>query len=216
MIASMSRQARLPTAERQRQIAAAALRIVSTQGVHRLTAAALATEVGISDGAIFRHFRNMGEIVDAAIDAFEALLMGSFPPPTDDPLERLGTFIVNRLELVRERPELLRLAFNDRLVEAAGESGAARVRELVQRSVAFVRTCLHEAQSEGTVSPTVSTTLLVWSVLGVVRGAATRDAARGDGDTDLSNAPPDEVWRALRRFLTETASNSRSTGTSQA
>ncbi len=42
---------RLPTAERRPQIAEAALRIISTMGVRRLTSAALAQEVGIADGA---------------------------------------------------------------------------------------------------------------------------------------------------------------------
>ena len=196
---------RLPTATRQGQIAEAALRIISKRGVRRLTAAALAEEVGIADGTIFRHFRNKDEIVHAAIDLFETELESTFPPAEGEPLERLGRFLVSRLELVRESPDLLRLAFNDRLAEAAGEEGAQRVERLVGRSVTFVHQCLEEAQSRGHVTREAPLLLLVWMVIGVIRGAATGGPHRVAGEPALSSAPPRQVWKALQRFLRSTA-----------
>lgn len=187
---------------RQRQIAKAALRILSTHGARRMTAAALASEVGIADGTIFRHFANMEEIVHAAIDVFEATLEDSYPPVDGEPLERLGAFFVQRLTLVRKNPELLRLAFNDRLAEAAGEGGAARVERTVERSVAFVHDALRDAQSDGLVTRDVPTMLLVWMVIGVVRGAAT-----APGKT-MSRASPRRLWTVLERFLRSTARRS--------
>ncbi len=94
---------RRPTAERQQQIAEAALRIISGKGVHRLTTQELAREVGISDGSLFRHFKDKAEIIRAAIGFLERTLFEGFPPQADDPLERLRLFFVRRLELV-QRP----------------------------------------------------------------------------------------------------------------
>lgn len=196
---------RLPTAERQRQIAEAALRILSTQGVRRLTAAALAEEVGIADGTIFRHFKDKGEIVDAAISRFEEALEGTFPPPEGEPLERLGAFFVKRLALVRKNPDLLRLAFNDRLAEAAGDEGAARVERLIGRSVTFVHDCLAEAQREGQVTRETPVMLLVWMVIGVVRGASATGTHAVPGHEALSTTPPKKVWTILEGFLRSTA-----------
>ena len=208
ILADMKSPPRLPTAERQRQIAAAALRIISTQGVRRLTAAALADEVGIADGTIFRHFKNKEAIVSAAIDLFESTLDATFPPPIDEPLERLGVFVVNRLTLVRKNPLLLRLAFNERLAEAAGPTGAARVEQLVQRSMAFIRDCLEQAQQRGQVTSDTPLTLLVWMVIGVVRGAATHAAHGVHNEDPLSSASADQVWHALESFLRTTAQES--------
>jgi AcrR family transcriptional regulator len=195
---------RLPTAERRRQIAEAALRIIAEHGVRRLTAAAVAEEVGIADGTIFRHFRNMEEIVHAAIDFFEVALESTYPPPTEDPLDRLGLFLVARLSLVQKQPELLRLAFNDRLAEAAGEKGAQRIERLVKRSVAFVRQCLKEAQGRGLVTQEAPSLLLVWMVIGVIRGAATGGLLNAAGEETLSSASPEQVWRELESFLRST------------
>ncbi len=196
---------RLPTAERQAQIAKAALRIISTQGVRRLTSAALAEQVGIADGTIFRHFKNMNEIVDAAIAVFEDSIAEAFPPDEGLPLERLGAFVVMRLALVRERPEILRLAFNDRLAEAAGHEGAARVGRMVERSLTFVRRCLADAQERREITPDAPLTLLVWMVIGVIRGAADTDAHRAPREDDLSSATPEQVWASLEGFLRGTS-----------
>lgn len=196
---------RLPTAERQRQIAEAALRILSTQGVSRMTAVALAEEVGIADGTLFRHFKDKGAIVNAAIDLFETALEGTFPPPEGEPLDRLGSFVAQRLGLLREHPELLRLAFNDRLSEAAGEQGAARVERLVERSMTFVHDCLAEAQEQGHVTRDAPVMLLAWMVIGVVRGASTRGTHRVPGRKALATASPEQVWATLEHFLRSTA-----------
>ena len=200
----MTTAKRLPTAQRQRQIAEAALQILSTQGVHRLTAVALADRVGIADGTIFRHFSNKEEIVNAAIDLFQATLEETFPPAEREPLERLGLFFVNRLTLARENPEFLRLAFNDRLAEAAGEAGAQRVAQLVERSVAFVHKCLAEAQERGEVTRDTPPILLTWMVIGVIRGASTPGPHHVPGTEAPSTRSPKQLWEELENFLRST------------
>ncbi len=195
---------RLPTAERQRQIAEAALRIISRRGVRSLTAAALAAEVGIADGTIFRHFKNKQAIVEAAITLFEAALEQAYPQCDGSPLENLGDFVVCRLTLMRKNPELLQLAFGDRLAEAGGEHGAERVARIVGRSVNFIRTCLLEAQEDGTVSREVPVALLVWMVIGVVRGASSQLPCASRGQESLSSEAPEVIWKAMDRFLRST------------
>ena len=200
----MTAPQRLPTAQRRRQIAEAALRILSKQGVHRLTAAALAGQVGIADGTIFRHFGNKEEIVDAAIDLFQEAMEGTFPPEGGDPLGRLGLFFVNRLALVRKNPEILRLAFNDRLAEAAGKEGAERVSLLVKRSVAFVHECLVEAQARGEVTRDTPAEMLTWMVVGVIRGSSTGEQGRTPGKGDHPGTSPEHAWKELEIFLRST------------
>jgi AcrR family transcriptional regulator len=159
--------------ERREEIAWAALRILATQGVHRLTAARIGEEVGLRDGSLFRHFDSMDAMVSAGIEQLIALLEPSFARPEPTPLERLRGFVVSRIDAVRRHPEILRLAFNDRLEEAAGVDGAGRFRSVVERSRAFVRTCLTEGQADGTIRGDVPTFVLEWAVLGVIRGVAT-------------------------------------------
>jgi AcrR family transcriptional regulator len=184
---------RLPADERKRQIARVVLEIVAERGAQHLTASEIARRVGVSDAALFRHFGDKSEIVDAAIETFERLLFEDFPPVDPDPLERLRRLFVQRVTLVRRYPEIMRLAFNDRLAEAAGGSGARRVRSIVERSVAFVSQCLAEAKQRQLVPPSVSLEVLLWTILGVIRGAAL--------DSRKRRASPEALWKELEQLL---------------
>src|SRR5512147_3249009 len=90
--------------DRRREIADAALRVISAEGLGHFTALAIAREVGLTDGALFRHFASKEAIVDAAIDRVEELLFEGFPPEGEDPVERLGAFFARRVAVIRAQP----------------------------------------------------------------------------------------------------------------
>jgi AcrR family transcriptional regulator len=184
--------------DRKRQIAEAALRILASQGAHRLTAMEIAYAVGVTDAAVFRHYRDKDEIVMAAVARFEELLEGDVEETGGDPLLRLGTFFVRRLRKARAHPEILRLAFNDRLAQIAGPEQAARVHQVISRSVAFVRGCLEEARRKRLVAADLPVELLVWTVIGTLRGAATSTAGHG------ASATPEALWAELEELLLRT------------
>jgi AcrR family transcriptional regulator len=191
---------RLPSADRKRQIAEAALRILASQGAHRLTAMEIARALGLTDAALFRHFADKDEIVAAAIDRFEELLDGDIDATdASDPLDRLGAFFVRRVEKALAHPEILALAFNDRLAEIAGPENSARVQRMVGRSVGFVRACLDEAQRRRLVATDVPIEILVWMVIGALRGAATATP------TVRKLLPADTAWTQLRMLLRRTS-----------
>ena len=189
---------RLSSADRKRQIAEAALRILASQGAHRLTAMEISRGLGITDAALFRHFRDKDEIVAAAISRFEEMLEGDIVEVGGDPLARLGAFYIRRVRKARAHPEILGLAFNDRLAEIAGPEGSERVHRMVGRSVGFVRACLEEAQHERLVAADAPLELLVWTVVGCLRGAA---SAKGKQLV----MPPELLWAELEKLLRRTA-----------
>ena len=60
---------------RRHQIVQTARKIVATQGMHFFTIQELAKEVGVSEGAIYRHFKSKDEILLALIHEIEHSLM---------------------------------------------------------------------------------------------------------------------------------------------
>jgi len=191
---------RLSSEDRKRQIADTALRIVALQGAHRLTAMEIAHSLGITDAGVFRHYRDKDAIIAAAIARFEELLAGDIVDAEGEPLARLGTFFIRRLSKVREHPEILRLAFNDRLAAIAGPDGAARVTKMIGRSIAFVRACLEAARRDGSVAADVPVEHLVWTVVGCLRGAATASTV---------TAPPEALWADVEKLLRRTRAPAR-------
>ena len=146
--------------ERRREIAAAALELLAEGGPRQLTTRNLGARVDMDGSSLFRHFGNKGEILHAAIDLFEAALVETIPESAPS-WESLRIFFLQRLALVQARPEVIQLAFNQHLLVVSGElDHAARVREIVARSVSFIRACLERAQSDGLISRTVLRRLL--------------------------------------------------------
>jgi len=69
---------RQSTEERQKQIKNAILKIISTEGLQALSTRNLAKKVGVSEGALFRHFRTkrdmiLGILEDVRTDLMERL-----------------------------------------------------------------------------------------------------------------------------------------------
>lgn len=177
---------------RREEIAAAALELLAKEGPRQLTARNLGARVGMDGSSLFRHFENKAGILHAAIDQFEAALAETIPDAAPS-WESLRTFFVRRLALVQARPEVIRLAFNQHLLVVTGETEHAdRVREVVARSVEFIRTCLEAAQAEGVISNAVPAAAQVWVVTGMLRGAALGSSTR---------PTPEEAWQWLALTL---------------
>jgi AcrR family transcriptional regulator len=151
------------------QIVDAAMRIIATKGSRRFTAELLGAEVGITGGAIFRHFKSMEAIVDAVIDRMETILFEGFPPEAADPMERLGEFFRHRVRAIVSHPNVARLLLSDHLAQAGSRTHARRIEAFRRRSRSFVFQCLCEARDSGIlngeVEPEEGTILVVGSML---------------------------------------------------
>lgn len=191
----MTRQ-RLPAVERRQQIADAALRILAGRGPHHLTALAVAREVGVADASLFKHFAGMESIVEAAIERFGQALDADLQRAEPEPLARLAGFFAARVATLRSRPELLHLAFNQRLADAAGIEGARRVESITARSREFVLQCLLQGQQRGQIRSDVAAPLLFMAVSGIMRGTALAAPAEGTASDPASGA-----WAAVQCLL---------------
>lgn len=183
---------REPTESRKRQIADAALKIIAGHGVSRFTTAALAHEVGITEGAIFRHFPSKEAIVLAAIDRVEELFEEGAPPNEGDALERLRRFIEHRVRVVHENGGIPRLVFSDELSLAAGEAGMAKVAGVRKRTAATIRRCLEDAREQKLVASDLDLDAAALIVQGAVMALVLTRAPR---------AATTRVWATIERTL---------------
>lgn len=186
---------RQPTEARRQQIADAALKVIALQGLGRFTTQAIAAEVGITDGTLFRHFASKEEIVLAALDRVEERLFEGFPPPDPDPLVRLERFFRLRAALVGANPVIAQLAFSDELRHAAGEPGAKQVESWKARSLDFVVACVEEAGERGQVPRGLPAREVGVMVLG------TLIALVRFGELSAGPAAADRAWSVIQRLL---------------
>ncbi|MDF1556514.1 MAG: helix-turn-helix domain containing protein, partial [Deferrisomatales bacterium] len=107
---------KLDTQIRQDQIARAALKVVARDGLHGLSIAAVAEEVGIVPSAIYRHVEGRAGVVDAVLGLVAKGLRANVDAVrklSRDPLERLRLLLERHLGLLMDNPGIPRLVFSE-------------------------------------------------------------------------------------------------------
>jgi AcrR family transcriptional regulator len=186
-------RSRKPTGIRQTEIADAAMRVIAAQGARHFTARALAQEVGITDGAVFRHFASMGAVVTAVVARIEAVLFSDPLPAHADPIERLGAFFRRRVGALVAHPHLARLLFSDQLAQLGGPAQARRIEDFKSRTRRFIVACLEEAREKKLLADGVGPREGAVIVQGAVFALA-----HGGGGTEKTTTA---VWKALESLL---------------
>ena len=132
--------------ERRQEIALAVLDLIGAKGAKSLTAAQISNHLGLSAGAIFRHYATLDEILEGAVDVAISLVDETFPDKSAEPRQRLLQLGLNRVALVRAHPGISWLLLSDQGLLGVPEPAAKRIRNLVGRSRRFVALALKEAQ----------------------------------------------------------------------
>ena len=199
--------------ERQVQIVDVAMRIIANKGARRFTAQLLATEIGVTAGAIYRHFESMEAIVDAVVERIGTILFEGFPPEAPDPIERLRLFFQHRTQTILANQHVSRMLLSDHLSQAAGHAQAERLEEFKRRSRTFVVGCLREAERDGTlpreISPEAGAVIVLGSIL-----ALSHANARITSEAGIKRLS-DEVWAAIERTLRAPSPSGDSTKSSK-
>ncbi len=91
---------------RQQEIAEAARRIIFEKGVENLTVREIAKKMGVTDGALYRHFRSKNEILDLLIEDIEDSLLCVINEAADkstDPITKLENIFFSHLNYAEKR-----------------------------------------------------------------------------------------------------------------
>ncbi len=164
----MKTRVRLPGSARREQIADAALRLLSEKGITALTSAAIGAEVGLTSGALFRHFASMDAILETAVERAALRLEACFPPQDGAPRERLAALVRNRVELFRQDAGLAWLMRSDEAHAMLPAAAVARLGGLVDRSRDYLLTALRDGTRDGSVRTDIEPAALLVIVVGTV------------------------------------------------
>ncbi len=186
--------------ERRAEIADAALRIIATRGIAALTVATLANELGLTGGALYRHFDSTDEILVAVASRAVELVDDTVPSSDLPPLEWLERFVESRSKTVGGHPGLARLLVSDQLAMALPPAALEHVQGAVRRTFAAIEHALRRGQEFGDVRDDVDARDLVPIVAGTVQMLALARA----GSHQSRMVAPGKTWAALRTLLAAT------------
>lgn len=160
---------RRTTEVRQAELTDAALHIIASRGIAALSTRALAEHVGLSSGAIFRHFASLDAVLDAVVARVEGVLEATYPPAELSGRERLERFMEARSTAVGSQVGLLRLLLSEQFLLALPKGGSARLSACMERTRAFILACLREGQQAGDIRANLDAGALAVVVMGTIR-----------------------------------------------
>jgi AcrR family transcriptional regulator len=197
-------QEKLDTQVRREQIAEAALGLVASHGLRRLSIAAVARRVGLVPSGIYRHFKNKDELIDAVLQRVQERLLANVEAArqqSDDPLERLKDVLMRHIRFIREGRAVPRIVFSDD-VHAGNPQRRERVLAIFTGYKQQVADIIRQGQSQGRIRPDVDAETLAIMLFGIVVPAGILWHLT-DGGFDVTR----HAQRAWQVFASSIASN---------
>lgn len=168
----MSTQTRKPRTQRRAEIVKAALRIIGERGLTSFTTAAVAEEVGVTTGALFRHFDSLDAVLQGAVDHAIERIDATFPDAGLPPRERVLELARGRIELFGADPGLSWLLRSDQAYLVLPGESVAGLRAVVRRSKRFLLKAIREGAEAGDFRGDIEPKILLVPVMGTIHALA--------------------------------------------
>lgn len=182
---------RQPTDERQSAIIAAALRLAASNSPAAITTTDLATAVGLSQGALFKHFASKDAVWLAAMEfAAEQLLkiLSDAARAAPTPGAALRAVFDAHIAFVAAHPGVPRLVLHQ-LQQAGDTPIKQRARRLMQAYRDLVQDLLHQAVAAHEAASDLDVAAAATMFLGQVQGLVMQSVMRNQSDTMRELAP---------------------------
>jgi AcrR family transcriptional regulator len=165
---------RLGTEIRQDQIAEAALDIVRNDGIRALNVAAVAEKVGIVPSAVYRHFKNKSQIVDAVLQLIQTRLNAHFQDVVNldlEPVEKLHLLLDRHIELISNNNAIPRIIFSEDVLGGMPEK-QQQLYGIIQDVIRNVSAIVIEGQGKGSIRKDLPPENIAVSFIGMIQPAA--------------------------------------------
>jgi AcrR family transcriptional regulator len=168
----MKPQLRQPTASRQAEIVATMVHLSAARNPTEITTGDIAQAIGVTQGALFRHYPSKEAIRLAVVDWIEARLMGELTAAraaAADPRVALAAMFRAHVRFTCDHPGVPRLVFAE-LQEPETSPVRQRVRALMQRYRQTLAAVLAQARADGLIRGDVDCAAAAGLFLGAIQG----------------------------------------------
>lgn len=196
---------RLATEARQTEIVAAALRLAQQRSPALITTTELAQAVGVSQGALFKHFESKEAIWLAAMQwVAEHLLdtIAAAAEQADEPLDALRRVFHAHVDFVATYPGVPRLIFHE-LQQPEDSPLKEAVRGLMKGYRQLLLKLLKQALQQGQVAADLDAPAAATMFLGVLQGLVMQSMASGHVAPMRSEAP--RIFELYQRGIRATS-----------
>ena len=191
----------LPADERRAVTVEAVIELAAEQNPNDITTAAIAQRMGLTQGALFRHFPNK----DAILQAVMAWLAERLLARVDEAMlgaasgvAALEAIFMAHIDFVAQHPGVPRIIFGE--LQRAGETAPKRmVQTLIRHYGERLHRLIDEGKAQGELDATLDTQAAATLFIGTIQGLVMQSLLAGDIASMRSDAP--RVFGFYRRGI---------------
>lgn len=191
----------LPADARRAVTVEAVIELAAEQNPNDITTAAIAQRMGLTQGALFRHFPNKDAILQAVMAWVAERLLLRVDEATRgavSPVAALESIFMTHIDFVAQHPGVPRIIFGE--LQRAGETAP---KQLVQTLIRHYGERLHrlidEGKAQGELDATLDTQAAATLFIGTIQGLVMQSMLAGDIASMRSDAP--RVFAIYRRGI---------------
>jgi AcrR family transcriptional regulator len=191
----------LPAAERRAVTVEAVIELAAEQNPNDITTAAIAKRMGLTQGALFRHFPNKDAILQAVMEWVAERLLARVDKAVrvaPSPLAALEGMFMAHVEFVIEHPGIPRMLFGE--LQRTQETGSKRiVQTLLHRYGERLRRLLDEGKTLGELDAHLDTEASAILFIGTIQGLVMQSLLAGNLGHIRDDAP--RIFAIYRRGI---------------
>ncbi|MCA3239787.1 MAG: nucleoid occlusion factor SlmA [Rubrivivax sp.] len=185
--------------ERRVQILQTLAEMLEQPGAERITTAALAAKLDVSEAALYRHFASKAQMFEGLIEFIESsvfTLVNQITERETQPAQQVRRIAAVLLQFGEKNPGMVRVMVGDALV-FEHERLNARMNQFFERVESQLRQSLRAvAEAQGSTTPTVDAQALASAITALVIGRLQRYARSG-----FKRLPTEHLDPALARLV---------------
>ena len=176
---------------RQIEILEAAIRLTSESGIQKLTIRNVASAVGVSEPALYRHFASKHELLVAILEYLEHKIAHNFIgfiQPSGSSSEQFRLFLENLFTELEKNKAFALLLFAEETFNADPEL-RPELNALLEKNLSILSRYFSYCMGEGKCRTDISSEQLALMTFGAIRLTVSRWHLKGKSDGLLSYAP---------------------------
>jgi AcrR family transcriptional regulator len=181
----------LPAEERRAVTVESVIELAAEKNPNDITTAAIATHMGLTQGALFRHFPNKAAIMQAVIEWVSQRLLARVDgaiQKASSPLASLEAMFLAHAGFVAEHPGVPRILFGE-LQRPEKTASKNLVQTLIKQYGKRLHQLIEEGKNNGELDAQLDTEAATLLFIGTIQGLVMQSLLAGDPDFIRRNAP---------------------------
>ncbi len=178
----METQTKLSAEERKNVTIEAVIKLAGQQNPSEITTAAIAKHMGVTQGALFRHYATKDDLWQSVMEWVSKRLLDRLDRAAQDtpsPIAAMKAMFISHIEFVADHPGVPRMMFGE--LQRSGSTPAKRMAQTLIKSYRKrLHSLIEEGKDCGELSPSLDAEASAVLFIGMVQGLVMQSLLSGD------------------------------------